>query len=54
MMSLNSVHNEEVAEIYFHSFMGGYLRDITIIDGISGKDLRISLTFIQNSRTGKG
>jgi hypothetical protein len=34
--------------------MGAKLKEILIADGVSDKDLRVSFTWIQNSRTGKG
>jgi len=53
MMSLNSVDNELAAELYFHAFLGAYFKH-TITFGIYNKDLRISIVWIQPSRTGKG
>lgn len=54
MIGLNSVKNEEAATIYFHVFMGAYLKAVKITDGISNKDLRTSFCWIQTARTGKG
>lgn len=54
MMELNSVDNHFSAQLYFHVFLGAYLKDIKIVDGISQKDLRFSYSWIQTSRTGKG
>lgn len=54
MIALNSVDNEKVAELYFHSLLGAYFSNAKIQIGVSGKDLRISVFWIQQSRTGKG
>lgn len=54
LISCNSVMNEAAAELYFYSFMGAYLNKVKIKDGVSNKDLRVSLCWIQTARSGKG
>lgn len=54
LLGLNSVNNEQAAEIYFYSFMGAYLNKVKIVDGVSNKDLRVPATIIQTARSGKG
>lgn len=54
MAALNSVDNEKPAELYFYSLMGAYLKNVKIAHGISKKDLRFSITWLQTARTGKG
>jgi len=55
LVSLNSVDNDKVAELYFHALLGAMLKNVRIIKGGSSFiDLRIPIVWIQNSRTGKG
>ncbi len=55
LVRFNSVHNDFPAELYFHALMGALLKNVTIIKGGDIKtDLRISLLWVQLSRTGKG
>ena len=52
---LNSVHNELPAELYFHALMGAWLKNIRILRaGFIRGDLRTSILWVQQSRSGKG
>ena len=53
MVRLNSVLNDELAELYFYAFMGAFFNKNLIYSGTSHMDLRFNVSIIQQSRTGK-
>ena len=54
LLSANSVMNELAIDLYYHAFLGAKFKEIVIASGVSDMDLRINLTWLQNSRSGKG
>ena len=51
--SMKSKHNDAMLRIYFHSLLGAYLKEYTMIKPGGVTDLRIPVIWVQNSGSGK-
>lgn len=54
MARLVSVNNDIAARMMFYSIMGSYFKNVRISFGSKDKDLRLSMIWLQTSRSGKG
>jgi DNA-directed RNA polymerase subunit F len=50
---MRSKYNNIMMQIYFHSLMGAFLKDYSVVKPGGLTDLRIPIIWIQNSRSGK-
>lgn len=54
LAGLVSVDNDTAARMMFYSVMGAYFKNVRISFGSANKDIRLSLIWLQTSRSGKG